>query len=96
MMLHDFAGLGRVDFVGIVGAMTWFVIRYRRRPGMQAERRTHHSTWLEITWSVIPLLLLIVIFAQTGVDRVEVTVVPVGTLSGPNHFLSLWMWSRIR
>lgn len=52
-----------VFFVGIVGAMTWFVIRYRRRSGHPAERTTHHSLWLEIAWSVIPFLLLIAIFA---------------------------------
>ena len=49
-------------FVGIVGAMTWFVVRYRRRPGHSAERTKHHSVWLEATWSVLPFLLLIVIF----------------------------------
>lgn len=52
-----------VFFVGIVGAMTWFVVRYRRRVGFAARRRVHHSTWLEITWSVIPFLLLVVIFS---------------------------------
>jgi cytochrome c oxidase subunit 2 len=49
-------------FVGIVGALLYFVVRYRRRPGVAAERTLHHSTWLEIAWSVIPFLLLIVIF----------------------------------
>lgn len=49
-------------FVGIVGALLYFVIRYRRQPGVVAERIVHHSTSLEIAWSVIPFLLLIVIF----------------------------------
>ena len=54
--------ISMVFFVGIVGALLYFVIRYRRQPGVSAERKVHHSTWLEIAWSVIPFLLLIVIF----------------------------------
>lgn len=54
--------ISMVFFVGIVGALLYFVVRYRRRPGMAAERTVHHSTLLEVTWSVIPFLLLIVIF----------------------------------
>ena len=50
-------------FVGIVGALLYFVVRYRRKPGLAAERTVHHSMRLEIAWSVIPFLLLIVIFA---------------------------------
>ena len=54
--------ISMVFFVGIVGALLYFVIRYQRQPGVSAERKVHHSTWLEIAWSVIPFLLLIVIF----------------------------------
>ena len=55
--------ISMVFFIGIVGALIWFVVRYRRQPGVPAERLIHHSTSLEIAWSVIPFLLLIVIFA---------------------------------
>ncbi|MEQ9411824.1 MAG: cytochrome c oxidase subunit II [Fuerstiella sp.] len=49
-------------FVGIVGALVWFVIRYRRQNAAPAARTVHHSTKLEVAWSVIPFLLLLVIF----------------------------------
>jgi cytochrome c oxidase subunit 2 len=53
-----------IFFIGIVGALIWFVVRYRRRPGQFPERTVHHSTWLEVTWSVVPFLLLIGIFVS--------------------------------
>ena len=51
-----------VFFLGIVGALVTFVVRYRRRGVQPAARTTHHNAWLEITWSVIPAVLLAVIF----------------------------------
>lgn len=53
-----------IFFIGIVGALLWFVVRYRRRPGIPAARTAHHSLALEVAWSVIPFLLLIVIFVE--------------------------------
>jgi cytochrome c oxidase subunit 2 len=41
---------------------TLFVIRYRRRPGREAEASPAHSTKLELLWSVIPSLLTVAIF----------------------------------
>jgi cytochrome c oxidase subunit II len=52
-----------VFFALIVGLMLWFVIRYRRRPGhMQAEHSPHHSMALELTWTIIPVILVAVMF----------------------------------
>lgn len=53
-----------VFFVLIVGVMTYFVLKYRRREGMIPEHSAHHNTTLEVTWSVIPGLILVVIFYQ--------------------------------
>ncbi|MDX1967905.1 MAG: cytochrome c oxidase subunit II [Planctomycetaceae bacterium] len=53
-----------VFFVLIVGVMTWFVWQYRRRAGVVAEHTAHHNTTLEVTWSVIPGLILVVIFYE--------------------------------
>ena len=39
----------------------YFAIRYRTRPGHKAEQ-IHGSTLLEITWTVIPLGISMVIF----------------------------------
>lgn len=49
-------------FVLIVALMLFFVIRYRRREGVGPQPSPHHSTKLELVWSVIPLGLVIVMF----------------------------------
>jgi cytochrome c oxidase subunit 2 len=50
--------------VGIFGALVTFVVKYRRRSDVPAARVTHHNNWLEIAWSVIPAILLAVIFVS--------------------------------
>ncbi|MEE4270088.1 MAG: cytochrome c oxidase subunit II [Thermoanaerobaculales bacterium] len=49
-------------FVLIVVVMVFFVIRYRRREGRKAETSPTHNLALELTWSGIPLVLVIMIF----------------------------------
>jgi cytochrome c oxidase subunit II len=51
-----------VFFVVTVALMTGFVHRYRRRPGIAAERTATHSNRLELTWTIIPLILALSIF----------------------------------
>jgi cytochrome c oxidase subunit 2 len=50
-------------FALIVILMLVFVVRYRRREGVEPEPSPSHNTALEVTWTVIPLLLVMVIFA---------------------------------
>lgn len=50
-------------FAVILVMMVWFVLKYRAKPGtpIRTDGLTHH-TGLELSWSVIPLLICIVIF----------------------------------
>lgn len=48
-------------FVGIIGAMLYFVVKYKRVPGVKAEP-TGHNNLLEIGWTVAPAFLLVVLF----------------------------------
>jgi cytochrome c oxidase subunit II len=50
-----------VFFVAIVGAMFYFVWKYRRRPGVKAAP-TVDSTKLELFWTIVPFFLIIVLF----------------------------------
>jgi cytochrome c oxidase subunit 2 len=49
-------------FVLLMGLMLYFIIKYNRKPGVAAPRSPSHNTLLEITWSVVPTLILVVIF----------------------------------
>lgn len=46
----------------IAGLMIWFCIKYRRRPGVRADQSITHNTPLEIFWSVIPTILVAIMF----------------------------------
>jgi len=49
-----------VTFVLVEATLIWFLIRYRQRPG-QAAVYTHGNTALEITWTVIPAVILVIL-----------------------------------
>lgn len=49
-------------FVLLMGIMAYCMVVYRRKPGVPAPRSASHNTPLEITWSVVPSLLLAVMF----------------------------------
>jgi cytochrome c oxidase subunit 2 len=50
-------------FVLILGWMVLFVVRYRKRDGYVANKPApHHSTTLELTWSIIPSIVVMGIF----------------------------------
>lgn len=49
-------------FVGIIGALALFMYKYRRRKEGEKTSQVSHNTALEVTWTVLPLLLLAVLF----------------------------------
>lgn len=51
-------------FVLILGLLILFLMKYKRGKGREAEETAQHSTSLELVWSVIPFLLVIVIFVM--------------------------------
>ncbi|MCC7162658.1 MAG: cytochrome c oxidase subunit II [Anaerolineae bacterium] len=54
-----------VVFILVEGLLVWFVLRYQRRAHDEHPEQYHGNTSLEITWTVIPALILIVVFALT-------------------------------
>ena len=51
-----------VCFVILMGLMMFFVIKYRRRPGVPAQPSPHHNLHIEILWTVIPSASMLVMF----------------------------------
>jgi cytochrome c oxidase subunit II len=49
-------------FVVLMALMVYFVIKYRRRPGVPAQPSPHHNTLLEIFWTVVPSSSMLVMF----------------------------------
>jgi cytochrome c oxidase subunit II len=53
-------------FVVVEAALIYAIIRFRKRPGDDAEpKQVHGNTRLEIVWSIIPVLILAVIAVPT-------------------------------
>jgi cytochrome c oxidase subunit II len=64
-----------VFFVGIVGAMTYFMIRYRRREGVKPEPTGHHNA-LELFWTFSPLIILFMMFHWGFQDFMNSVIAP--------------------
>lgn len=59
--LHEYVmALVIVIFVGVFGAMFWSIYAHRKSKGHQAAQ-FHENTTVEVVWTVIPLLILVVI-----------------------------------
>jgi cytochrome c oxidase subunit 2 len=54
-----------VVFVIVQGVLIYSVIRFRRKPGSPEPHPTHGNTKLEITWTIVPALILAVITVPT-------------------------------
>ncbi|MBX6350086.1 MAG: cytochrome c oxidase subunit II [Clostridia bacterium] len=49
-----------VVFVVVMGMLAWVLIRYRRRRGdTEDPEQVHGNTWIELTWTAIPVVILI-------------------------------------
>ena len=47
-------------FVGVQAVLLWFLFRHRRKPGVRA-KYTHGNHAVELTWTVLPALVLVVL-----------------------------------
>jgi cytochrome c oxidase subunit 2 len=50
-----------VIFVGVIAALLTFLVKYRHREGRRATY-THGSAALEVLWTIVPAIILIVLF----------------------------------
>lgn len=65
-------------FVLIVALMCYFVVKYRRRPGVKPEPSASHNTTIEILWSVLPSIILVWIFYEGAVGFLDQRIIPDG------------------
>lgn len=54
-----------VVFILVEGLLVYFVLRYQRRAQEEHPEQYHGNTRLEITWTIIPALILLVVFGLT-------------------------------
>lgn len=78
-------------FVLVAGLTVWSVVRYRRRPGVITPHITDNMG-LELTWSVIPLLILMGVFFWGVRGFLGATVAPGNSLE-ITVTAKQWVWS---
>jgi cytochrome c oxidase subunit 2 len=79
-------------FVLLMGLTVYFSVKYRRRPGVPQQRSLSHNTPLELTWSIIPTLLMAVMFVWGFKVYMALHVVPAGAET-INVTAQKWAWS---
>lgn len=52
-----------IIFIAVVAAMIYFVLRYRRKTANERTEHVEESKLLELTWIVVPTILVVVVFA---------------------------------
>ena len=58
--------LAAVVFVGVEGFLVYAIVRYRRRPGDETLPEQHHgNTLVEIIWTAIPTVIVLVLFVMS-------------------------------
>jgi len=79
-------------FVLIVAGMVLFVLWYRRRPGYEGSSLPVHNNLLEITWTVVPTLLVVWIFARGTQGYLDMMRPPLDTID-VNVTARKWAWT---
>lgn len=67
-------------FTLIVVGMVYFAWKFRRRPGYKGDSSALHNNALEITWTVIPTLVVIWIFARGVYGYMDMVTPPSDTI----------------
>jgi cytochrome c oxidase subunit 2 len=81
-----------VFFVGVVGTMFYFVIKYRRRSADQRTSPVRGNFRLEVAWAVLPSILLLVMFVWGFKGFLASAVPPANAMEVRVHG-QRWSWS---
>src|SRR5712691_2196043 len=83
-----------VIFAVVTGMILWASIRFRRKPGDDTlPKQVHGNTTVEIVWTVIPSIIVLVLFvvSATTLNKVDAATEPPGTMR-INITAFQWQW----
>lgn len=82
-----------VFFVAIVAALVGFAVKYRQPKGGKATSRVRHNNLLEISWSVLPTFLLVIMFVRGSWGYLDLREPPAGA-DEITVTARMWNWSN--
>ena len=82
-----------IFFVAICGATMYFMVKYRKRPGHKEEITSTHNTRLELAWSIIPLIILMVVFGISTYWYLEMVTPPNEDVHEIEVTAKQWNWT---
>lgn len=85
-----FLYIAAVIFVVVSGLVVWSVIRYRRR-GDELPKQTHGNNKLELTWTLIPTVIVLFLFVVT--IQAQNKVLDSSARPGVNVTVTAFQWS---
>jgi cytochrome c oxidase subunit 2 len=74
-LLHFIFWLTLAVFIATQVVFIWYLVRYRRRPGVRAEY-THGNNKLEVVWTLLPSLIFIGLAVVSNQSWTELTKTP--------------------
>jgi len=81
-----------VVFVGVEGFLLYTIIRFRRRSDNQMPTQTHGNTRLEIAWTIIPSVVLLVIAVPTIPTVFSYDTIPANPAQRVQVIGHQWWW----
>jgi cytochrome c oxidase subunit 2 len=84
-------GISGLSLLGIIVAMVYFVWRYNRKRQPQPISQKDHNVWLEITWTVIPSILVMVMFWYGWEGYLSLRRIPDGAMPVTGT-ARMWSW----
>jgi len=84
--------LSIVMFIGVVGTMFYFMYRYKRRKEGEKTSEIDHNTALEVSWMVIPFILLMGLFGIGLKGYLNAHVAPAEALE-VKVTAAKWLWT---
>lgn len=84
-------GICGVMLLGIIVAVVWMVWRYNRKRQPVPLSQKDHNLWLEVVWTVIPALLVMVMFWYGWEGYLSLRRIPEGALEIKGT-ARMWSW----
>ena len=81
-----------IFFVPIVIAMGYFMWAFRERPGYRGSPEALHNNLIEITWTVVPTIIVVWIFWEGAMGYLDMSRIPKGTID-VNVTAKKWQWA---